>query len=197
MVSAISWRIMPRTMLLRGEFWRNAALCRNIPGSTRMHCAGGEAAGAVAELFGEDFLLPDGATDRAKLARLAFSDETARRRLEERLHPIVRNWLLRWKDGAGGSSPVRIAQIPLLFDRDWAGDWDRTATVETSSMAVRFARLASRGLSRAEAGRRIASQLPADRRIRLADFVIRNDGSVEQLETTAKTLFRFLENECK
>ena len=121
----------------------------------RLHGPGGQAAELVAAEFGREYLLPDGATDKARLSRLVFSDAAARRRLEGALHPIVRKWLLDWKNRPGDPSSVRVAQIPLLFESAWSSDWDFTATVETSSVESRLGRLAARGLSKAEAEARI------------------------------------------
>lgn len=158
-----------------------------------LHGPGGRAAESVAALFGRGFLLPDGSTDKARLARLVFSDGAARRKLENALHPIVRKWLLDWKKRPGGESSVRVAQIPLLFESSWSQDWDFTATVETSSLERRLDRLAARGLSRAEAEARIASQLPGAERVARADFAIMNDAGKEQLGLLATALMKALE----
>lgn len=163
----------------------------------RMHLPGGEGAKIVAAMFGSGYLLKDGATDRAKLAQLVFADRDARRKLEEEFHPIVRKWLIDWKSGAASPSAIRVAQIPLLFESDWSRDWDFTATVEVSSMEARLARLAARGLSRADAEARIAAQLPASVRASKADFVVRNDGDVAQLGVIAEILFDSLKEKTR
>ena len=95
-----------------------------------LHAPGGKAAQAVRESFGPAYLGPDGATDRKRLGDLVFADESARRRLEALLHPLVRQHLLDWKDAPGGGA-FRCAQIPLLFESGWADDWDATVTVES------------------------------------------------------------------
>jgi len=161
----------------------------------RLHGPGGQAAEIVAAEFGREYLLPGGATDKARLSRLVFSDAGARRRLEGALHPIVRKWLLDWKNRPGDPSSVRVAQIPLLFESSWSGDWDFTATVETSSAESRMARLAARGLSRAEAEARIRSQLSSSERAAKADFVIWNDSGKEQLGKLAELLLLSLKNQ--
>lgn len=154
-----------------------------------LHSPGGKGAEAVEAIFGGEFLLPDGSTDRARLARKVFSDRSARRRLEDALHPIVRETLLDWKRRPEERSSVRVAQIPLLFESGWSDDWDLTATVETSDGAVRFARLLARGLAPEEARSRIDSQLPARVRAAKADFAILNDGGLADLASAAEILF--------
>ena len=53
---------------------------------------GGAGAAAVRELFGDDYLTPDGGVDHQRLASAVFADPEARRRLEARVHPLVRRW---------------------------------------------------------------------------------------------------------
>ena len=157
----------------------------------RLHAPGGEAAKAVEHAFGPEYLAPDGGTDRAKLARLVFSETSARLRLESIVHPLLRATLLAWRDApaAPGAAPLRVAQIPLLFETGWTDGWTYTATVETSSEKSRLARLRARGLTEEEARARIAAQLPAAERMKRADFTILNDGTPDELFEKAKSLY--------
>ena len=86
---------------------------------------------AVVEAFGEQLLTADGALDRPRLGELVFSDEAARGRLESIVHPII--WQLRdlWlaERMAEGATLV-VSEIPLLFEADRQGDFDRIVLVD-------------------------------------------------------------------
>ncbi len=155
-----------------------------------LHAPGGKAAQAVRREFGPDFIGPDGATDRVRLGKLAFADGSARRRLEALVHPLVRQHLLAWK-ASGPRADFLCAQIPLLFESGWEDDWDATVTVE-SPMPLRLERLAARGLSREDALRRIAAQLPEETRRAKADFTVENDADPATMRTRAERLLQQL-----
>ena len=155
-----------------------------------LHAPGGKGALAVRQAFGPDFLGPDGATDRKRLGSLVFADPSARRRLEALLHPLVRQQLLEWKD-AEPRPAFRCAQVPLLFESGWAGDWDAVVTIE-SPLPLRLERLAARGLSREEAMDRIAAQLSGEIRRAKADFTVENDCDPDTLRGRAENLLQQL-----
>ena len=157
-----------------------------------LHRPGGKGAEAVAAFFGRSYLLPDGGTDRERLGELVFADAAARRQLENLLHPLVRSHLLAWRD-APSASPIKIAQIPLLFEAGWQGDWRLSATLEAPPES-RVDRLMARGLTREQARNRIAAQTTDAERAALADVVIRNMASLDELETAATIFFHKLEN---
>ena len=157
-----------------------------------LHRPGGSGADAVASVFGRSYLLADGGTDRARLGELVFADADARRRLEQRLHPLVRSHLLAWRDSPS-AAPFKIAQIPLLFESGWQGDWDLSATLE-APLESRVARLVARGLSREKALNRIAAQTTDAARAAQADVVVRNMASLAELETAASIFFHQMES---
>jgi len=161
----------------------------------KLHCPGGSGALLVASAFGSKFLLQDGSTDRASLGNLVFGDASARKRLDDLLHPIVRNELLSWKDRPS-ASPIKVAQIPLLFEKGWETDWDLTVDVE-APQRTRIARLHSRGLSYEQSINRISAQMTSANRAEKANIVIVNDASVAELEQAARCLIQYLEKKQK
>ena len=138
------------------------------------------------------------ADERRRLAKEVFSDEEARRRLEARIHPVVRGRIARFFAGADdpcakGGGMRRIAAVPLLFEAGWRGDFDIVAAV-VSSRENQLARMVSRrGWTRAEAEARLAAQMPNEQKAALADIAIENDASAEELAAKAKTFARLLD----
>ena len=148
---------------------------------------------AVVEAFDEQLLTADGTLDRLRLGELIFSDEAARRRLESILHPII--WQLRdlWlvERMAEGATLV-VSEIPLLFEADRQGDFDRVVLVDAPE-EQRLRRLVElRGSSSVEAGRIMAAQMDPEAKRAKADFVITNDGTLDQLRAAAVDVLRQL-----
>jgi len=135
--------------------------------------------------FGEDVRAPDGSLDRAMLARCIFSDETARKRLENLVHPPVlmriRAEIEAFRNRSEGSR-VLVVEIPLLYEVG-IEDWFDRIVVVAAEESVQVRRLQDRdGLQEAEARRRIAVQWPLAEKADRADFVIWNSGRPEDVE---------------
>lgn len=126
-------------------------------------------------------LLPDPA-ERRRIAAEVFTDPAKRRALERRLHPQVRARLFAWLDAPrADSAPPRVAVVPLLYEAGWEGDFDLVGCVASARETQLERMIAARGYSREEALGRLAAQLPVEDKAARADFVIRNDGSVDDL----------------
>ena len=127
-----------------------------------------------------DSILSGGEIDRSKLAEIVFRDEVARKDLEAIIHPRVREIATRIAARTAQVGVV-INQIPLLFETNGQGRFDLVITV-SASLENRRARLAERGLKSYEIERRIAAQASDEQRASIADIVIENNGSIEELE---------------
>lgn len=126
-------------------------------------------------------LLPDPA-ERRRIAAEVFADPEKRNALERRLHPQVRARLFAWLDAPrADSAPPRVAVVPLLYEAGWEGDFDLVGCVASARETQLERMIAARGYSREEALGRLAAQLPVEDKAARADFVIRNDGSVDDL----------------
>jgi dephospho-CoA kinase len=157
--------------------------------------AGTEATSQIAERFGRDVLDSSGAVDRHKLGAIVFADQAARRALEAIVHPAV------YRAIAAGMrafelldhSPVAIADIPLLYETNRAGDFDRViATVCPRSLQIK--RLKERGLSDAEAEQRLAAQMSADEKALRADYIIQTDETMESTNAQVDQILKILKS---
>jgi dephospho-CoA kinase len=135
----------------------------------------------IVERFGPDVLAPDGSLDRPRLGQLVFSDPAALADLNAITHPLVRarSEELTQEAAAGGAAAV-VHDIPLLVENGLAGGYDRVIVVE-APLELRLRRLAGRGLDPEAARARIAAQATDEQRRAVADIVLDNSGTVDEL----------------
>ena len=134
---------------------------------------------AVAEAFGDDVLADDGALDRPALAAIVFADPQARARLDAIVHPLVRARAAELVAAAPADAIV-VNDVPLLVETGQAGSYDLVVVVE-AELETRVARLVRRGLTVDDARARIAAQATDEQRRAVADVVLDNSGTPEEL----------------
>jgi dephospho-CoA kinase len=137
---------------------------------------------SVVAAFGPSVLTADGALDRPALAAVVFADPAARQRLDGLVHPLVRRRARELEEAAREADPdaVVVHDVPLLVETGQAGSYDLVLVVEAAE-AVRVPRLVARGLPEDDARARIAAQATDEQRRAVADVVLRNDGTPEEL----------------
>ena len=135
---------------------------------------------AVVAAFGTEVLTPEGALDRPALAAVVFADPEARRRLDGIVHPLVR---ARAAELVAAAPPdaVVVQDVPLLVETGQAASYDLVLVVQ-ADLATRLRRLVGRGLPEDDARSRIAAQATDEQRRAVADVVLDNSGTVEELE---------------
>ncbi|MFV2101163.1 dephospho-CoA kinase [Micromonospora sp. LOL_024] len=149
---------------------------------------GSDGLAEVVAAFSDRVLDADGALDRAALGALVFADEPARRRLEAVVHARVRTRTAELF-AAAPSDAVVVNDVPLLAEVGLAPTYHLVVVVSTE-VSTRLRRLArDRGMSRAEAERRIAAQADDARRNAVADVLLTNDGTVDQLHAAVDALW--------
>ena len=154
------------------------------PGSTGL--------AAVVERFGPAVLQPDGALNRGHLGSIVFSDKSARHDLEAIVHPFVRREIDAFFASLPAATPIAVADIPLLFETGRQREFDAVVVVACSP-ATQLQRLMTRqGVTREDADRRIAAQLPIEAKVALADHVIRTDGTHAQTDMQVHALIERL-----
>ncbi|HTL69783.1 MAG TPA: dephospho-CoA kinase [Candidatus Eisenbacteria bacterium] len=143
---------------------------------------------ALIKLFGKRFLTRDGQIDRRKLARHVFHHPADLKKLNILIHPgvIVESLAMieRFKKKKG----VLAMDVPLLFEAKMDKLADYTVVVR-ASRARMIDRAAKKGMSRALARRILAMQWPIERKARLADFVVDNNGTPQALERRVKEVY--------
>lgn len=137
---------------------------------------------AVVQAFGSDVLAPDGTLDRKRLGRLVFGDTEARARLEKLLHPLIRALQqVRLAELAARGEPLACYEAPLLVEVGLAGEL-RPLVVVVAPQVAQVSRARSRdGLDERATEARLAAQLPLEEKRALADHVIDNAGSLDEL----------------
>ncbi|KKB37618.1 dephospho-CoA kinase [Bacillus thermotolerans] len=144
----------------------------------------------IAEAFGEGILLPDGSLDRAKLGERIFNNEEERKKLNNIIHPAVRQFMKDEKEAAieAGKQTI-IMDIPLLYESKltWMVGKVIVVYVDKDTQLQRL--MARNQLDEDAAKARIASQLPLAEKAAQADAVIDNNGTIEE---TKEQLLRIL-----
>lgn len=140
-----------------------------------------------------DSILTQGDIDRKKLGEIVFNDSQARLDLENIIHPLVRAMFEQIVDTADASDIV-INQIPLLVETDGADRFDRVINV-LSNLENRIARLQKRGLPNHEITKRIDAQVSDEERVEIADYVIENNGTEDDLLREVELTYEELKQE--
>lgn len=151
---------------------------------------------AIIERWGEGVTAPDGPIDRRELRHRVFSDSEQLEALNAIVHPEVQRLRDELVDDARRRGDrVVVCDIPLLFERRLADQFDRIVLVD-APRPVRMDRLVrDRGLETAEAMKMIASQMPAELKRARADYLIDNTGTPQELEARAREVWRALERD--
>lgn len=154
---------------------------------------GHEAWKEIVASFGADILQSDQTLDRQKLRALIFNQPEARKRLESIIHPRVRALAEeRIRQYAAAGYPVVIYEVPLLFEGNLQ-EWLRPVILVACDVETQTARLQKRDhLTAADAEKHIAAQMSLKDKRRLADYVIENNGSLEDLERQTRQILEEL-----
>jgi dephospho-CoA kinase len=150
---------------------------------------GGPLFDKVVERFGAGIVGRDGEIDRQILGRRVFADAADRKAIESLIHPEVIRILRQWIAGETRQGKNAVAIVPLLFEVGWTDLWDAVVCVASSEEFV-IKRLKRRGLSEHEARARISAQMPLEIKIKKANHVIQNDGTLDSLEKRTREVWR-------
>lgn len=144
----------------------------------------------VVSRFGIQILQENGSIDRQKLAQIVFNDETALKDLEDIVHPLVRSKTNEIMETQNREAII-VNEVPLLLEKNMQSLFDFLVIV-ISNEKNRLNRLQKRGISEDESIKRMKLQVDDDKRRSLADFLIVNDGNLEQLEADVSKVWQTL-----
>ncbi len=139
----------------------------------------------VAETFGAGVLRPDGALDRERLGALVFRDAALRAKLNAIVHPLVAEWMAAAESAASGAAhgdPIVVHDVPLLAENGRAGDFDVVVVVDVPPQLQVERLVSQRGFAPDQARARMAAQASREQRLAVADLVIDNSGSLDDLD---------------
>ncbi|GAB2479275.1 dephospho-CoA kinase [Streptosporangium sandarakinum] len=149
---------------------------------------GTEGLARVIEAFGAGILRADGTLDRPKLGSIVFSDPEKLAVLNGIVHPLVGARVAELQDRADADAIV-VYDVPLLAENGLAPMYDVVVVVDAAD-DVRIARLVElRGMARQDAEARIAAQASREDRLKVADIVVPNEGSLEELTARAEEVW--------
>ncbi|HKZ75766.1 MAG TPA: dephospho-CoA kinase [Actinomycetota bacterium] len=151
----------------------------------------------VVERFGPNVLAPGGDLDREALASIVFADPAARRDLEAIVHPEVRRMFAEGCEEYEGTDRVVVFSAPLLVETGMHTALQALLVLSTSVETQVERLMRERGLSEAAIRARIAAQLPLEAKAEVADVIIDNEGTTEELEGQVDRAWRDLQARAK
>jgi dephospho-CoA kinase len=152
---------------------------------------GSEGLADVVEAFGREVLDERGELDRKRMGKIVFANADKRRALEAILHPRIRERYEQVLDALEKAGhPVMVYEVPLLFEKKLHLQDEMKAVILVASSADnRIARVKDRdALTTEEVLARMRAQLPEDEKRRLADYIVLNDGDLDDLRREVEYL---------
>ena len=139
---------------------------------------------SIKSFYGYDIFI-DGKIDRKKLGNLVFTNSVIRQKLEKLTHPIIKNKIINLFELHRDESIVFVS-VPLLYEAGFDDMFDKVLLITTDPNAQLKRLMKRNNLTKDEALARINSQLPQDIKEQKADYVIENNGSLNELKNNIK-----------
>lgn len=151
--------------------------------------------GEIAAVFGPRVLRPDGSLDREQLGQLVFADPGLRAKLNAIVHPLVHERMRQLAEqaiAAAGPAAIIVHDVPLLAENGLGRGFDTVLVVDAPD-DQRVQRLtATRGMTAAHAQDRMAAQASRQQRLAIADIVIDNSGTLDDLDRRVEEVWAVL-----
>ncbi len=171
------------------SFRRLGAATLSTDAVTHELLAGQALALQVAERWGQG-AAPGGVVDRERVGQIVFGKPDELRWLESLLHPLVGQRVAEWRAGLPEDTTVAVVEVPLLFETGMDAAFDATVCIVAAD-EVRAERAGARGTELL--AERESKQLTQDEKASRATFVVSNDGTIGELDSTLEELMPSLE----
>jgi len=145
-------------------------------------------------LLGDKVFYKNGSLNKDVVAKLIFKNNKLLHNIEDILHTIVFERINDFLDKIHEQDRVIIIEIPLLYERGYEDRFDRTITVHTKE-DIALDRLEKEGIDRKDAILRLKSQLPVEEKVKRSDFIIDNNGTIEDTMAQVEMIYRKLSEE--
>ncbi len=146
------------------------------------------------ELVGRlgNILDEEGEVDRKKVADIIFSNPEKKKEVENIIHPEVFNYIQRWiKEQEKSNPPFVIVSVPLMIETGSYKNYDKIIVVYAPK-ELQLKRLIQKGMSKEEALKRINAQMDIEEKVKYADFVIKNTGTLQDLKREVEKVYKQL-----
>lgn len=129
---------------------------------------------------------PDGRVDRERVAAMVFNDPAELQWMESVMHPLVGERVVRWRTELNADSALAVVEVPLLFEAGMETFFDATLVVVAGdARRAKWAGARGTGEVAGRAGRQLTESEKAER----ATFVVKNDGTLADLEVALRELW--------
>jgi len=147
----------------------------------------------IRQLMGNSVFHDSGSLNKRKVAEIIFKNARLRRSVEDVLHPFVFEKIKDFLEKMNINDNILIVAVPLVYERAYEDKFDKTIVVHTTEETA-LHRLGMKGVSRRDALLRLKTQMPIKEKMKRADFLINNDGTLNgttvQVEKLLKNLSR-------
>ena len=148
----------------------------------------------MVDAFGREILQPDGTLDRAKMGEIVFSDPEKRQKLQAIVWPRVGERVAELI-GSAGEDDVVILDVPLMAEStEGSRRFAQKIVVVDAAPESQIAHLEVRGVGEDVARARMAAQASREDRLKLADHVLHNDGSIDELQEQVDALWKEIQS---
>ena len=145
----------------------------------------------MVERFGSAIVRADGALDRAAVAEIVFSDKEQLAALNAIVHPAVTDEMTRRRQALAPTDATVVLDIPLLIETNYS-DLDAVVVVDVDPEIAIRRLVEHRGFSESDARARVANQASRVDRLAIADFVIDNSGSLDEVRERVAACWQWI-----